>query len=65
MKISVREKEILNLIAYEYTTHEIASKLFISIDTVKTHRKHLFSKMDVKNIAGLVRRAYEYGIMQV
>ena len=65
MKISIREKEILHLIAYEHTSGEIAEKLYISIDTVKTHRKHLFDKLGVKNIAGLVRRGFEYGMIQV
>ncbi len=58
-KISRREKEILHLIAYEYTAQEMASKLFISLDTVKSHRKNLFQKLGVRNIAGAVRIAFE------
>jgi DNA-binding NarL/FixJ family response regulator len=59
IKISQREKEILKLIALEFTTSEIAGKLFISINTVETHRANLMMKMDCKNVAGLVRVAYE------
>ena len=65
MKISKREKEILNLIAYEYTAKEIAQKLFISTHTVDTHRKNLQEKMDVRNTAGIIRKAFENGILQV
>ena len=63
MKISSREKEVLGLIAFEYTTKEIANHLFISMDTVKSHRKKLFSKMGARNIAGLVRRGFESGLI--
>ena len=42
--ISSREQEILHLIAHENTTPEIARELFISEDTVKTHRKNLLMK---------------------
>jgi DNA-binding NarL/FixJ family response regulator len=52
-----RERQILQLIVDEYTTHEIANKLYISFCTVETHRLHLIQKMGVKNTAGLVREA--------
>lgn len=59
-KLTKREKEILRLIINEYTSQEIADKLFISLGTVETHRRNLISKMGVKNTAGLVRMAIEY-----
>jgi len=62
-KITRREKEILILIVDEYTTHEIADKLFISLSTVETHRANLLSKLSVKNTAGLVRIAIEKGLV--
>ena len=65
MKISVREQEVLHLIAYEYTSTQIAQKLYISPDTVKTHRKHLFYKLGARNVAGLVRKGFEYGFIQI
>ena len=61
--ISRREKEVLFLIAYEYTTLEIADRLYISKHTVDTHRKNLLLKMDVRNPAGLVRKGFETGIL--
>ena len=65
MNISSREQEILKLIAYEYTTKQIAKNLYISQHTADTHRKNLLCKMDVKNTAGLVRKAFEFEILKV
>ena len=59
--ISPREKEVLRLIAYEYTTKEIANELFISTHTVDSHRKKLMEKWMVKNTAGLVRVGFQSG----
>ena len=61
--ISNREKEIIHLIANEYTAKEIAHKLFISQHTVDTHRKNILSKLNVKNTAGMVRRCFECGFL--
>lgn len=61
--VSNREKEVLNLIAHEYTSYEIAEKLFISKHTADTHRKNLLLKLDARNTAGLVRRAFEQKIL--
>ena len=58
-----REKEVLKLIINEYTTDEIATNLFVSYDTVKTHRKHLMQKLQARNVAGMVRRAFEYRVV--
>ncbi len=63
--ISPREQEILHLIAYEHNSREIAQELYISQHTVLSHRKNLMAKMDVKNTAGLVRKAFEYGYLQL
>jgi DNA-binding NarL/FixJ family response regulator len=62
-KITRREKEVLSLITEEFTTKEIAEKLFISIATVETHRLHLLSKFGVKNTAGLVKVAIQKGLI--
>ncbi len=62
--ISKREKEVLQLVAFEHSTKEIARSLLISEHTVISHRKNLLLKMDVKNTAGLVRRAFELGFLQ-
>lgn len=63
--ISPREYEVLEKIAYELTMQEIASALFISHETVKTHRKKLYEKLKARNTAGLVRRAFELGILEL
>jgi DNA-binding NarL/FixJ family response regulator len=57
IKISRREKEVLKLICEEYTTPEIADKLCISLNTVESHRSNLLTKLNVRNLAGLVRVA--------
>ncbi len=62
-QLSRREKEILKYISMEYTTQEIADKLFISQNTVNTHRKNLLSKLNAKNTAGLVKYAFQNGLM--
>ena len=63
IKISPREKEVLYLTAHEYTISMIASELFISHHTVISHRKNLQEKLEVKNVAGMVRRGFELGLL--
>jgi DNA-binding NarL/FixJ family response regulator len=62
-KLSPREKEILQLIAEEYTSSEIAKMLFISEKTVEKHRMSLMEKLNVRNLAGLVRLAVKYHLV--
>lgn len=64
VELTDREKEVLKLIVQELTTTEIAEKLFISHHTVETHRKNLISKLNVKNTAGLVKYAFQNGIVE-
>lgn len=61
--LTTRELEILRLIAMELNTNEIADKLCITTHTVKSHRKSLTAKLNVKNIAGLVRYAIQIGLI--
>jgi DNA-binding NarL/FixJ family response regulator len=58
-----REKEILLLIADGLTNNEIASKLFLSSHTVDSHRKNLFIKFDVNNVALLVKKASQANLL--
>lgn len=58
-KLTDREVEILNLICREFSSQEIADKLFISFHTVESHRANLMQKAGAKNTAGLVRWAVE------
>lgn len=64
IELTEREIDVLKLIVQEFTTAEIAEKLFISTHTVETHRKNLISKLNVRNVAGLVRYAMENGLVE-
>ncbi|MCR9228456.1 MAG: response regulator transcription factor [Flavobacteriaceae bacterium] len=59
-----REKEVLKLIAEEFTTQEIADKLFLSKHTIESYRKNLVSKLNVKNLAGLTKYAIKLGLVK-
>jgi DNA-binding NarL/FixJ family response regulator len=56
--LTTREREILKLIAQEYTNRQIAEELFISERTVETHRKNIFRKTGTNNLVGLIKFAY-------
>ena len=58
-KLSKREIEVLECIATGQTTQEIADHLFISKNTVETHRKNLLFKLQAKNTAELVNNAFK------
>lgn len=60
-KLTRRETEILELIIDELTNQQIATKLFISLSTVETHRMNLSAKLGAKNTAGIVRNAIKFG----
>ncbi|OJU27454.1 MAG: hypothetical protein BGN92_11840 [Sphingobacteriales bacterium 41-5] len=61
--LSKRENEILKLIIQGKKSAEIASELFISINTVDTHRKNILAKCDVKNTAQLIAFASKSGLI--
>ena len=61
--LSPREKEILQLIAEGHTSSEIAELLFISEKTVEKHRARLMEKLNARNLAGLVRIAVKYRLV--
>lgn len=62
-KITKREIEVVKLIAKEFTTQEIADALFVSTNTVATHKRNLFVKMDVKNSVGMIKKAVDWGLI--
>lgn len=62
-QLTEREVEILVHIANEKTSSEIADMLFISISTVENHRKNIFRKLGVKNVAGMVLVANRIGYL--
>ncbi|MBK8499051.1 MAG: response regulator transcription factor [Flavobacteriales bacterium] len=57
--LTSREREIIRMVAQERTNGEIAAALFISEDTVKSHRKNLMTKLNVRSTAGLVKYALD------
>lgn len=57
IKLTPREREVLQLLVEEYSTSEIGRILKIGDAGVETHRRNLRNKLDVKNTAGLVREA--------
>jgi two-component system response regulator NreC len=57
--LTEREVEIIELVAEGLTNKEIGEKLFISHRTVDTHRTNLMKKLDVSNVAGLIRFAFK------
>ncbi len=61
--ISPRELEVLQLMAEGYSNQEIADRLFISLNTVKTHTSNLFSKLDVKRRTQAIQRGKELSIL--
>jgi len=63
--LTPRQREILQLIAEGRSTKEIAAILHLSVKTVETHRTQLMARLDVHDIAGLVRYAIRIGLVAV
>lgn len=63
--LTVREREVLELICQQMSTTEIAEKLFISSRTVEGHRNNLLLKTEAKNVAGLVVFAIQNNIVLI
>jgi DNA-binding NarL/FixJ family response regulator len=63
--LTSRQREILQLIAEGFSTKEIAQKLSLSINTVEVHRANLMERLNIHDIAGLVRYAIQTGIIEI
>lgn len=61
--LSAREIEIITLISLEYSGKEISEQLFISMNTVETHRKNIMKKLQTKNTIGLVKYALKNNLI--
>jgi two-component system, NarL family, response regulator LiaR len=61
--ISKREYEVLELMARGYSNQEIADKLFVSLNTVKTHSSNLFVKLDAKRRTQAIQKAKELALI--
>lgn len=64
-QISKRETEILKLVSFGLSAKEISSQLFLSEHTVNAHKKNISIKLDCRNIAAMVRKGFEKGILTV
>ena len=58
-----RQHQILNLVSIGHSNREIARILQISVRTVEVHRFHLMRKLNVRNVAQLLRRALQLGVL--
>jgi predicted ATPase/DNA-binding CsgD family transcriptional regulator len=61
--LTQREREVLTLLAAGLTNKEIAEKLVLSVNTIQTHLKAIFGKLDVTSRAGATRAAFERGLV--
>ena len=62
-RLTVRQREVLQLIGEGYSTRAIADRLGLSPKTVETHRAHLMKRLGVSDVAGLVRHAIRLGLV--
>ena len=63
-RLTVRQREILQLVTEGYTTRQIADLLSVSVKTVETHRAQLMDRLEIRDIPGLVRYAIRTGLIQ-
>ncbi len=61
--LSERELQVLRLLGSELSGPQIARELFVSNNTLRTHTKHIFTKLNVTNRRAAVRRAREDGLI--
>ena len=64
-ELTARQLEVLRMIAEGHTTKEIARRLEISVKTVETHRAQIMHRLDIHDIAGLVRYALRIGLVKL
>ncbi len=64
-RLTPRELEVFRLIAQDNTTKQLADVLFISPETVKSHRKNLLRKLGVSTTGGLIFRGFELGLLKI
>ena len=63
-QLTMRQREVLQLLAEGYTAKEIAEKTKLSINTVETHRTNIMNRLNIHDVTGLVRYAISKGIIQ-
>ena len=62
-RLTPRQREVLQLVAEGHTTQDIAHMMNLSVKTVETHRTQLMERLDIHDIAGLVRYAVREGLV--
>lgn len=62
-QLTPRQRDILRLVALGHTNREIATMLEISVRTVEVHRFNLMRRLEVRNVAQLLRRALQMGLL--
>jgi DNA-binding NarL/FixJ family response regulator len=65
VELTPREAEVLQLIAEGFANKQIASELGLSVKTVEKHRQQVMQKLNIHDIAGLVRHAAAKGIIEM
>lgn len=63
--LTKREEEVLQLAAEGKTSKEISEILFLSLKTIESHRSHIMKKLNINNLAGLIKYALRKGIIQL
>jgi two-component system, NarL family, response regulator NreC len=63
--LSVRERQVLQLVAEGKTSKDVATILGISVKTAESHRNHIMDKLNIHDVAGLVRYAIRNGIIDL
>lgn len=61
--LTPKEKEVMKLVADGYSNKEIANMTFNSIHTINTHRKNINNKLSAKNMSGIMKFAYIFGLV--
>ena len=62
-QLTPREREVLQLIAEGHTNNQIARQMMISVKTVEKHRTNLMAKLNIHDVAGLVRLAVKHKLI--
>jgi len=62
-RLSPRERQVLQLLAEGYTNAAIAQHLELSVKTIEKHRANLMLKLNVQDMAGLIRKAMKYDLV--
>lgn len=63
LSLTRREKDMLKMIMDELTSQQMAAKMGLSLRTIENHRVSLMQKLDAKNMAGIVKKAFQLGLV--